>query len=185
MHWKKLVVISASSGAGFALVCVLILWATGWKAVHANAPKSWNSTPIKASFVSAQLREIDRGNSSVLLYYNLENNSDFDYRLSDGAGVVIMRRMAQDQSLSSEVPVHLSYSTFIPARQRARIALEVPHAFDWPADNDPARQEKLREFVNQRLAGVDEFVLFDESNRFQIDFPKGWQDLPAAPSAKK
>jgi hypothetical protein len=39
--------------------------------------------------------------------------------------------------------------------------------------------------VNQRLAGVDEFVLFDEANRCQIEFPKGVQDLPLVSAAKK
>jgi hypothetical protein len=121
----------------------------------------------------------------LLLYYNLENDTDTDYRLSDGTGLVIMSRLKSDGSLSSEEQVRLSYPTFLPARQRARIALEILHPFDWPSDNDPARQEKLKVFVNQRLAGVDEFVLFDEANRCQIEFPRGWQDLPLVTAAKR
>jgi hypothetical protein len=185
VKWKKLALISVAGGVGVAVVVLGVLWGVGWRRVHAQPPRTWDSTTFQAIYVNAQLRQIDRSNASVLLYYNIENTADSDYRLAEGEGLVIMRRLASDHTLSAEEAVHLSYGTFLPAKQRARIALEVPHAFDWPADSDPARQEKLREFVNQRLAGIEEFVLFDQANRFQIEFPKGWQDLPAAPAPKK
>jgi len=68
----------------------------------------------------------------------------------------------------------------LPARQRARIALEIPSAFNWPADNDPAFQDRLRDLVNQKLTEVQAFVLFDQADRFEIEFPSGWQDLKTA-----
>ena len=66
------------------------------------------------------------------------------------------------------------------SRQRARVALEMRHAFAWPSDKDSAQQDKLRDFVNQRLDNVDEFVLFDPSDRTEIEFPRGWQPLQMA-----
>lgn len=185
VEWKKVAVVSAAGGAGFGLVVLAAFWGLSWGRVHAKSPRTWDSSPVKASYVNAQLRENDRANAAVLLYYNLQNDSDTDYRLAERPGLVIMRRLASDHSLSSEEPIRLSYATFLPAHQRARIALETSHPFDWPADNDPARQDKLREFINQRLAGVEEFVLFDETTHSQIAFPKGWLDLPAAASVKK
>jgi len=74
----------------------------------------------------------------------------------------------------------LALDTCEPARQRARIALEIPSSFSWPADNDPAFQDRLRDLVNQKLAEVQAFVLFDQADRFEIEFPSGWQELKIA-----
>ena len=185
MGWKKLVGISAAAGASFALIFGLVFFGGNRYRVLANPPKVWDSKAFKATFVAAQLKEVDRGSAGLLLYYNLQNDTDSDYRLSDGAGLVIMSRLKSDGSLSSEERVRLSYPTFLPARQRARIALEILHPFDWPSEGDPGRQEKLKDFVNKRLAGVEEFVLFDEANRCQIEFPRGWQDLPVVSAIRK
>jgi hypothetical protein len=91
-----------------------------------------------------------------------------------------MSRLRTDGSLSSQEQVRLSYATFLPARQRARIALEIPSPFNWPADNDPAFQDRLRDLVNQKLTEVQAFVLFDQADRFEIEFPSGWQELKIA-----
>ena len=96
-----------------------------------------------------------------------------------------MSRLRADGSLSSQQQVRLSYPTFLPARQRARVALEIPAPLGWPADNDPAYQDKLREFVNQKLLEVQAFVLFDQADRFDIEFPSGWQELKMASASPR
>jgi hypothetical protein len=187
MEWKKLVVIGGTAGAAFGLFFGLVFFfsGAGWHLARAQAPKPWDANALKANYVGAQLRLVDPNNAALLLSYNVQNETDVDFRLTDSSGLVIMSRLRADGSLSSEEKIKLSYPTFLPAHQRARLALEVLHPFDWPADSDPARQEKIKEFVNQRLAGVQEFVLFDQSNRFQIEFPKGWQDLQLVSAAKE
>jgi hypothetical protein len=145
-----------------------------------GAPKPWNSNAITASYVGAQLRELDSGNAALYLAYEVQNHTDSDYRLADGAEALVMSRLRADGSLSSQEQVRLSYPTFLPARQRARVALEIPSPFGWPADGDPAFQDKLRDFVNQKLMEVQTFVLFDQTDRFEIEFPSGWQELKMA-----
>ena len=145
-----------------------------------STPKPWNSNAITATYVGAQLRELDSGNSTVYLAYEVQNHTDSDYQLADGPRALVMSRLRADGSLSSQEQVRLSYPTFLPARQRARIALEIPSAFNWPADNDPAFQDRLRDLVNQKLAEVQAFVLFDQADRFEIEFPSGWQELKVA-----
>jgi hypothetical protein len=81
--------------------------------------------------------------------------------------------------------VRFSFPAFLPARQRARVALEMRHAFAWPSDKDSAQQDKLRDFVNQRLDNANEFVLFDPADRTEIEFPRGWQPLQMAAVAPK
>ena len=145
-----------------------------------SKPHPWNSSAITATYVAAQLRELDSGNAAVYLAYEVQNHTDSDYQLADGPRALVMSRLRTDGSLSSQEQVRLSYPTFLPARQRARIALEIPSAFNWPADNDPAFQDRLRDLLNQKLAEVQAFVLFDQADRFEIEFPSGWQELKIA-----
>ena len=142
--------------------------------------KPWNSSAITATYVGTQLRQLDSGNAALYLAYEVQNHTDSDYRLADGPQALVMTRLRADSSLSSQQQVRLSYPTFLPARQRARVALEILTPFGWPADNDAAFQDRLRDFVNQRLADAQSFVLFDQADRFQIEFPSGWQELKLA-----
>jgi len=142
-----------------------------------RSPKPWNSSAITATYVGAQLRELDSGSAALYLAYEVQNHTDSDYQLADGPGALVMSRLRADGSLSSQQQARLSYPTFLPARQRARVALEIPSPFGWPAEGDPAYQDKLRDFVNQKLVDVQAFVLFDQADRFDIEFPSGWQEL--------
>ena len=164
---------------GFLVVLALaavILYARS----SGTGPKPWNSSAITATYVGTQLRQLDSGNAALYLAYEVQNHTDSDYRLADGPQALVMTRLRADGSLSSQQQVKLSYPTFLPARQRARVALEILSPFGWPGENDSAFQDKLRDFVNQRLAEAQSFVLFDQSDRFQIEFPSGWQELKLA-----
>ena len=145
-----------------------------------TASQPWNSSAITATYVGAQLRQTDSGNAALYLAYEVQNHTDSDYRLADGPQALVMTRLRADSSLSSQQQVRLSYPTFLPARQRARVALEILAPLGWPAENDAAYQDKLRDFVNQRLVDAQSFVLFDQTDRFQIEFPSGWQELKLA-----
>jgi hypothetical protein len=158
-----------------AITAVILYFRPGGR-----SPKPWNSSAITARYVGAQLRELDSGNAALYLAYEVQNHTDSDYQLADGPGALVMSRLRADGSLSSQQQVRLSYPTFLPARQRARVALEIPSPFGWPADGDPTFQDKLRDFVNQKLVDIQAFVLFDQADRFDIDFPSGWQELKMA-----
>jgi hypothetical protein len=168
----------------FLLALVLTAAAVYFKP-SGRLPKPWNSSAITASYVGTQLRELDSGNAALYLAYEVQNQTDSDYQLADGPGALVMSRLRADGSLSSQQKVRLSYPTFLPARQRARVALEIPAPFGWPADGDPAFQDKLRDFVNQKLVEVQAFVLFDQADRFDIEFPSGWQELKMASASPR
>jgi len=163
------------------VLTAVILWVhAGW-----TTPKPWNSSAITASYVGAQLRRLDSGNAAVYLAYEVHNHTDSDYRLADGPEALVMTRLRVDGSLSSQQQVRLSYPTFLPARQSARVALEIRSPFVWPAESDPTFQDKLRDFVNQRLVDAQAFVFFDQSDRFEIEFPSGWQELEMASASPR
>lgn len=145
-----------------------------------RVPRPWNSSAITAAYIGAQLRQLDASNAALYLAYEVQSHTDSDYRLADGPEALVMTRLRADGSLSSQQQVRLSYPTFLPARQSARVALEIRSPFGWPAENDPTFQDKLRDFVNQRLMDAQAFVLFDQADRFEIKFPSGWQELKLA-----
>src|SRR6267378_492611 len=126
---KKALVIGASAGASFFLVLLLILGA--FHSSPVKPPGSWNQNAIEATYVGGQLRQIDKSLAGLFLSYDLENNTDRDYRLVDGPGVVIMSRLQSDHSLSQEDLIRLSYPVFLPAKQRVHIAIEISYPFVW------------------------------------------------------
>lgn len=180
MSRKQLLTIASSAGGALLLLAILTLGGPLFnkpsKEAHGGAGSGWNREGIKAAYVAAQLREVDKAHSSLILSYDLSNLTDLDYRLAEGSGVVIMSQLKGDGSLSQEESIHLSYPVFLPARQRARLAIEISRAFSWPRE-DSHYEEKLKEFVKQRLGNVRGFVLFDEASHTQIDLPAAWPEL--------
>ena len=170
---------------GFSVALALSTIIFFFVRIATTAPKPWNTSAITASYVGAQLRQVDSGNASLYLAYEVQNHTDSDYRLADGPAALVMTRLRADGSLSSQQQVRFSYPTFLPARQRARVALEIRSPFGWPVENDSAFQDKLRNFVNQRLEDAQAFVLFDQADRFEIEFPSGWRELKLASASPR
>jgi len=138
---------------------------------------NWSRASIRAAYVGSQIKEADKAHASLIISYNLENDTDSDYRLDNGPRMLILSRMKSGGSLSQEQAVHLSYPVFLPARQQARLALEITQPFAWPAKEDLEGLEKIREFVRRRLENVGEFVLFDEASHGQVELPSAWGAL--------
>jgi len=173
---KDVLWVGGSAGAAFALLGVLMITGTPRKPLPTENP-AWNRGAIGATYVGSQLREIDKAHSSLIISYDLANDTDTDYRLADGPGVLILCRLRADKSLSQEQPVRLSYPVFLPAKQHARIAVEINEPFAWPTEKDPAYGDKVRDFIKRRLENIGEFVVFDEANRRQLELPGAWEAL--------
>lgn len=184
MSWKDALWVVGSAGAAF----LAISFVTGdrsllsiRKRTSRERPAIWNQGSIRAGYIGSQLREIDKTRASLVISYDLENNTDSDVGLSDGPHLVILSRMKSDGSYSQDQPIRLSYPVFLPARQHARLALEITQPFNWPPDADSGSIEKLRNFVEQRLRNVGAFVLFDEADHRQLELPSGWDQLQEMP----
>jgi hypothetical protein len=166
-----------SAGVTFLVLSLLpstqsVLWRP-----HREKPPTLNQGTISARYIGSQVKEIDKTHSSLIISYDLENNTDSDYRLTEGPGVVILSRLKSDGSYSQEQPVRLAYPVFLPAKQHARLGIEITQPFAWPANEDSVFLNKMRDFVEQRLENVGEFVLFDEINHRQLVLPSGWEQL--------
>lgn len=185
--WKRLVLISTSAGAGFALVLTLVFALSAW---YDSRPKTWNTSAMKASFDHIGTN-VD-GNQ-LLFCYILENTTDVDYRLLDNSGISIMSRY-KDKSLSGPSDLHTAYyPVFVPAKERVSLCIYSLHIYT-PDDKikvrsgvefdklkGKARVEALHDyhkmlaaFVREEVPNLDGFVLFDTTNHYRIDFPRGW-----------
>ena len=124
----------------------------------------------------------------LVFSFDLDNNTDTDYRFGKGPNTVVMSRLKSDGSLRSDDSIELDTSVFVPARNRTRIAVQVTRPFNWPpglpeTQIGPINQVKFRQFVADEVANVSGFVLFDQASHFQIELPGGWQELQQSANA--
>jgi hypothetical protein len=182
---KTLIVFSILVACLLVLVVFVMPRVPKNEAVEKHAPGSvWNSSAIQSSFAGVQVREVDATHAKLIFSYDLNNNTDTDYKVATGPTTVVMTRLKSNGSVSSEEPVELDASVFLPARNRTRIAVEITRNFNWPAQFSgtqigPVNQEKFRGLVSEEVGNLSGFVLFDQATHFQIELPGGWQDLEA------
>ena len=186
---KTLVILSLVVAALLVLVVLVLPRVPAREPVEkpASAPV-WNSSAIQTSFAGVQVKEVDPAHAALIFSYDIENNTDVDYRLAKGPSTVVMARLQSSGSVSSEEPLELDNSVFLPARNRTRLAVELTRNFNWPAllsgaQIGPVNQEKFRSLVSQEVGDFSGFVVFDQVTHFQIELPGGWQELSAGNTA--
>lgn len=180
---KTLIIFSILVACLLVLVVFVLPRAPQNDAVEKRAAAPvWNSSAIQSSFAGVQVKEVDATHAKLIFSYDLDNNTDTDYRVATGPTTVVMTRLKSNGSVSSEEPVELSSSIFLPARNRTHISVEVARNFNWPTglpetQIGPVNQDKFRALVAQEVANLSGFVLFDQATHFQIELPGGWQEL--------
>jgi hypothetical protein len=177
--WKRLVTISASSGAGFALALALIAGGVSW--YSSRPPKEWNTTALKATFDRI---ETQGEKNTISFYYVLENETDRDYQVDSNENIVVGVHLLQEKSLSlvsDQNTLKVDWPLFVPARQRVWFGIHSGLSYDGqaePSDATPDERKKYRkavaEFFTKQAGNVDGFFILDKANRYQINFPKGW-----------
>lgn len=179
--WKRLAVISLSAGAGFALMLSVIVGGIVWHSSRPKPPKPWDTNVIIAkeppSFsVSSDGEKID-------FTYTLENTTSSDYRIDSDSAIKVLLRTKEGilspplstKSASVRLPV------FIPAKQKVFFSLSIrPAGIPKRNADEPDNEfhERLRSYLEQYLAGTGGFVIFEDSNRYQINLPKWLPERP-------
>jgi len=181
-RWKRLVVISAASGAGFAVVLAVIVGGSLWYKSRPNAPKPWNTGALKATFVGIWTEGEKR---TISFSYVLENRTDVDYEVQSGESIVLGFHLLQENGLSlvhDENVLRVNWPLFVPAKQRVLfniysgfsfVGQEEPRA-DATADEERNYRKAVGDFFTRKDGNWNGFVILDKINRYQIDFPKGW-----------
>jgi hypothetical protein len=154
----------------------------------APQPEEWNSGAIRSSFSGIQVREIDPAHVELIFSYDLENTTGSDYRLASGPNVALVAQFKSDGSLRAPDAIRIDGSVFLPARSHGHFALKASRPFNWPSQMVPGQvgpitQDKFRSLVSNEVSNVQEFILFDQTARYKIEFPAGWQGSTSASSA--
>ena len=168
----------------------LVLLAGGvfWYTTRPQPVKPWNQEALKSEYYRLDISDppdgIDCATKKCFKFlYNVTNKTDTDYKLSSETGLTMMTKLEDSKSLtSSKGDLHLATPAFIPSKQTVRVELIFPsYGFDKPEpsyDDDKARIEfrkAMETFVRTKLPNLDGFVVFDEGNRYQIEFAAGWK----------
>jgi hypothetical protein len=174
-NWKRLFIKAVGFGAGVALMLAVLAGVGIWYMKRAEQPRQWNSKAITATFSKLEFGNVGKQDAAGIFSYVLENNTDYDYRLPDN--VIRMRHSMTSNSLE-KIDMLVEDKIFIPPHQR--VAITFVQQFNSKDELKPADlndEKKLAEFASRQVKDVDRLVLFDESMRYEIDLPSGWQKL--------
>jgi hypothetical protein len=177
--WKKIAIRAAGFGAGFALLAALIIWTFAWWSARPVKPKPWNTSAITASFEGLDME----GDKNTLVFvYTLQNNTDFDYRISDENEIHLAATLKKSKSLSFDTSRFLKtdYPLYIPAKQRVRFMLHVNYPYEIKEDMsapDDVRHDwetTVCQYVDKEFSNLEGFALLDDKSRYQVNIPNGW-----------
>jgi hypothetical protein len=188
--WKILLLRSAGFGAGFAIVLCAVAGTWFRYTSRPKPPKPWNKTAITAEYDYVR----PGGEKDYLAFsYLLQNNTDFDYRVESDSGVEITGRLKKEKGFSTFADHYVTadYPIFVPARTRVRVSLRVPYPYPIMEKINPSEDERkqyttdVAQYVTDEMRNLGGFVLFDTANRYEIDFPGGWEERAKQPAVTK
>jgi hypothetical protein len=173
--WKKLAIISLCGGAGLAITGFLILAAFLWIESRPSPQKPWNTTAILAKEPPGF--DVSKDGTRIEFDYTLENNSTKDYRAGSSAELQLFLR-AKDGTLGGPASdKDITLPIWIPLRQKMMVYVSLGlGSNDIPSkhadETDSAFHERLRAFLKERFHNMQGLVVFDQTNRYEIDLPK-------------
>src|SRR5258708_16697835 len=110
-----------------------------------------------------------------------------DYELQKYSAPRVAAKLEDTNSLTGfadENEIVLKLPVFVPAHQKTRITITTP-SYGFSALTQLTSSSTLDErhkyyaeaaaHVTKRMSNLNRFALFDESNRYQVDLPNGWQ----------
>jgi hypothetical protein len=181
---RRLVIISVSAGAGFALALAIIAGATLWYSSRPERPKPWNSKAIVATFDYPDVEGAGGSSKTLVLYYTLENTTETDYRMPKRDQLEIAGRLRRQNSLGGAQLVKIDEEDlFFPAKHRRRFAIHVGYPIDADLGPDRTKEDQRRKsgtiahVIKDEMPNLNGFVIFDSTQHYEIDFPNGWDNL--------
>jgi hypothetical protein len=180
---KKTLLVAFAAGVGFAVAIAALAGGTYWYLSRPKPPKPWNTTAIVASGTPSF--EVIENGEKVRLTFSLENNTPYDYRVTSGEDIKLLRSFSRDNTLSQPVApetASITFPIFIPAKQKAEVAvainfIEIPK--QKTTETADQYHETLRAYVLNQMRGDASIFIFDETNRYQISLPKPASQAPA------
>jgi hypothetical protein len=149
-----------------------------WYISQPQPSKPWNTSSVVATYDDISTEGSD---NTFVFYYVLENKTAQDYRLEKGSSTALMAQLERQKSLTTDQDyLTIDLPLFIPAGQRQRVGVHLRYSFDEALpekasdEQRKAYKEKLQKYMNDEMSNLNGFSLFDEKNRYEVRFPKGW-----------
>jgi hypothetical protein len=182
--WKKLVLMAAGFGGGFAVVMASIVGIWVWYQGRPQKQPEWNSTAIRATFKDVVITT-SKPKARLKFSYSLDNTTHSDYSIDDKSQVLIMATLPDGKGFEPDEAISLPSSFYVPATQKVvlTVSKECEYTDEYP-EWDRGDLEKLGAFMTRRLKELDGFVVFDKTRRYKIILPNGWPDVNKRESAK-
>jgi hypothetical protein len=178
--WKRLVLISAGFGAGFAICACVLAAAAYW---YSTRPKPWNKNALKATFVTMEFGTRPQAASyQVDFMYDVQNTTERNYEFN-ASNFTLLAVLAEGNSLSKDFGHYqaeepkLDGPAFIPSQGKARVHVLV--AYDYPSEWNPEEKndaKKVLSLFNHRLRELTGFVAYDQISHYEIEMPEGWRN---------
>jgi hypothetical protein len=177
---RKVIISSIIGGFSLAVTLAIIIGIVAWFNHRPTPPKPWDKLAITATYDSLNTEGQE---NYVVFHYTLQNNTAYDYKFADLTNILLMAKLKRQKSLSGQKNDEWLYPDFpimIPAKQRIRFTLHTKFPYDKSLKKNATRAEreqyskKIEAYANKEWSNLDGFVLFDETARYQIEFPKGW-----------
>jgi hypothetical protein len=181
-EWKRPLFIGIGWGLGTAVgLAVLVggfLWYQG-RPKPPKPPKPWDTAAIKAEYDHA---DTEGEKNTIIIYYTLENTTDFDYRIESGDQILMSATLMKQKNLSPfDENEKIDYPVFVPAKKRIRFPIHIGYTCPLKqkenADLEERRKHRreLEKYVATEMGNLDGFDLLDETNRYEIIFSAGWK----------
>jgi len=177
---KRWIITGASFGTAVALVLLAVVGSYLWYESRPKPPKPWDSKSITASYDSIGT---EGDHNTLVFYYVLQNNTDFDYEIKDASEITLLAKLKHQQSLTgskNDSMLNADIPLFLPAKQRLRFGIHVSYPYDKKENLNASEEERaeyrkeLSAYVRKQIGNVDGFTLFDEAKRYQVEFAAGW-----------
>jgi hypothetical protein len=189
MEWKKPLLIGLGWGIGTAVGLVAALAVFLSYQSRPKPPKPWNTSSIKATY---DYVETEGDKNTIVVFYTLENMTNFDYRVEDAHDVMMNAKLEKQDSLSPfgyDKLSKIDYPVFVPARKRVMFRVHIAYPYsekEKPNANKDERKQyraSLEKYVIDEMSNLNGFELLDNTNRYDVIFPCGWKKSSSPPSA--
>ena len=162
-----------------------------WYESRPKPPKPWNTNAVKADF---DYTSVEGDKNTIVFVYTLQNNTDFDYKISEADSVSLGAKLEEENSVSMREEkdfVKGDWGTFVPAHSRVSFGIHIAYPYPEHERSDASPDEKndftsrVAQYVNKEMPNLDGFVIYDRATRYEIVFPSGWKKLAQEPLKKK
>lgn len=146
-----------------------------WYSSRPKPPKPWDLTALVAK--ESPSFSLSHDGKNVELHYPLENTTTTDYEIDSHDRLKIMFK-TDEGTFSHPLSIETASVTlpiFIPAQQKGFVTLSIALSgipAQKLAESDDEFHERLRTHLESHLKGITAFVIFEDTNRYQINLPR-------------